>query len=164
MKVKSESIQYKSNILNTATIIFFLIITPKNIKSISINSQYNNARNIRTIQGHEAGVPYYKKILQDTNDNTASARIASGIHSLERQDQTCCFDQNQDVRVLRDLLVQNGYSSKNINQLFAVDDYATAPLYVKPILPNGNNRNSPDVTGSPLKCLVSLFLLGYASK
>ena len=150
------------------TLSFFSFIS----NSIIINNnQYNIARNIRTIQGHEAAIPYYKQLLVETHykDTTAGVRIASGIHSPNRHDKTCVYEDSNDVKALRELLLINGYTTKIIGKLFGVfntdiSGNTVAPLYVKSIIPNGNhNYKSPDVTGSAVKCLVSLFLLGHAS-
>ena len=111
------------------------------------NNQHYVARNIRTMQGHEVATPHHKELLVETNYKAATAgvRIASGVHSPNRHDKTCVYEDSNEVKALREILLTNGFATKNVGKLFGVfnadiSGNTAAPLHVKSIIPNGNHN------------------------
>ena len=118
------------------------------------SERYREARNIRTLQGPSAAVPYYRTLLQDNpQDITAASRIAAA--SPKRHDRACLYpsyitndnyDPNDDddsfarempeketFDQLRDLLRECGYHNQIILSSF-FGDYPRIRDSLSPIL------------------------------
>lgn len=143
------------------------------------------ARDARVKSGHETAAPYYKEFLQKyPRLMTADARIAAASSSLKRQDAACplpniCNDSDEtfcNIQKLRFILEKLGFNNENIQKLFGINSSTFGPVYLKPVATALNEKsfNLPplygqrvlqdgtDLDNSSLRCLVAMFILGYA--
>ena len=150
----------------------------------NLRHAYARARNIRTLQGHDAGVPYYQEVLrQNPDDRTAGTRLAASAETPQRQEEACggkfcistggwekdLMSRKADIQTLQALLVEHSYNHESVAQFFGVptNQYplsCNGPLFASPVAPGSvTMANYPlsHSTGnvSGLSCLVALFLL-----
>lgn len=152
---------------------------------------YAEARNIRTTLGHDAAVNSYRELLiLNPDDASAAIRIASGTSSPRRQDLTCPDIRTKEVQEkviqLKGILDASSYNHTTIKLLFGVKPFSkinrkieetsrndalgfvSGPIYVKQVSAGNQARipenllASTDDHLSSLKCLVTMFLLGFS--
>ena len=145
------------------------------------NLNYLFARNIRAEQGHVSAVPLYRTLLQENkNDFTASSRIAAAHSSPSRHDSIFQNDADEDIYAFRQLLTDCDFTNENVKQIFGIQGdkaFASGPVYLKPVmagsamglpprfLPLGDENDDGSEQGDrALRCLISMFLLGYSGK
>jgi hypothetical protein len=132
--------------------------------------EYAHARHVRIRLGHEAALPFYKKLLENNpNDVTAATRIAHCPETPFRHDSACPNDPEQ-IRKLRQLLHDNSYDNRHIRSMFGISEnhklaFASGPVYLTPASAGSVTdllNLSSESKDRSLQCLVSLFLLGIA--
>lgn len=129
---------------------------------VGLRREYARIRNIRTLQGHDAAVPFYQELLlQNTDDRTAGTRIAACADSPVRQDEACggkfckpgpdwtnnLLEKKSDIQKLKAMLSHNAYDHEHISQFFGVQQQpqqqggsnkylsCDGPLFVSPVPP-----------------------------
>ena len=147
--------------------------------SIRLKAQYAEARNTRTLKGHDAAMPLYQNLLEmNPGDRTAATRIAASPATPFRHDKACLIDDDDDdaskqktnIQMLQKMLLECNYSHTKVADFFQVPPHTylscEGPLFVAPVSAGSiSTFNYPlfrESKPSPLTCLVSLFLLGLA--
>jgi hypothetical protein len=134
--------------------------------SLSLQSQlYSEARQVRTLQGHDQALPLYREIVRlNPNDVTAATRIAADERSAKRHDR---FGEGGDrIQRLRfiELLELYGFNCNSIADLvFATDATKAArakrsstPLFLQPLRAG---TQPPPIPTCPLGACIQLLLL-----
>jgi len=132
-------------------------------KSFSLQSLYSEARQVRSLQGHEKALPFYQEILErNPNDMTAATRIASDSQGSERHN---IFgkggNKSQRLRFIQ-LLESFGwntiadliFSSNEIQATRAKS--SSAPLFLQPL--RAGTQSPPPPTCSLSACIQLLLL------
>jgi len=147
------------------------------VHALSLNSNYESARNTRIIHGHTAAQPLYEEILANNpQDMTAATRIASSKATPARQDKACPWlsIENDDLKQFKQILDDSNYDNKHVHEMCGIDQdkESQGPLFLRPV-PSGSNLTPPtlhlhnqkreqNIEKTSLICLVTLFLLGFA--
>lgn len=132
---------------------------------LSLQSLYSEARNLRTLGGHDQALPLYQEILkQNPNDVTAATRIAADErspyrHSLFGRDAS----KNDQLRFV-ELLESFGFHKDAIADLIFAKDAtvaerakrSSAPLFLQPLFAG---TQAPPPPNCPLSACIQLFLL-----
>ena len=133
--------------------------------SIDLAPLYAHARSVRTSKGHDAAIPLYRQLLTDhPEDLTASTRIA--VAPVDRHTAIVQDHELSAVDRLRYLL--RDYKSRAVAELLGIQDdthpqyYATAPIYVGPLMAGSEPSLPLSDPPTTLECCVALFLLGVA--
>ena len=168
---RSSSMRLRLKFL-TFSLLPLLVFALSSPQKPKLAREYAQARNFRTRLGHEAALPFYKKLLQtNPSDVTAATRIAQCSDTPFRHDLACPNDPEQ-IRKLRQLLHDNNYNNRHIRNIFGISEnhklaFAPAPVYLTPAAA-GSVTDLPSLSSESkdrsLQCLVSLFLLGIAGK
>ena len=149
--------------LSVALVLFGFLLNG----SSSLQSQllYSEARQVRTLQGHDQALPLYKEILRrNPNDVTAATRIAADEQSANRHDM---FGKGGDrIQRLRfiELLELYGFNCNSIADLvFATDATKAArakrsstPLFLQSLRAG---TQPPPFPTCPLGACIQLLLL-----
>ena len=145
----------------------------------NLRHAYAQARNIRTLQGHDAGIHHYQDILrQNPGDRTAGTRLAASAETPQRQEQACfggksynstkdLLSQKADIQRLRALLGEHSYNHESVARCLGVPTSphplsCHGPLFASPVAPGSvttSNYPLSHGTVSGLSCLMALFLL-----
>jgi len=120
---------------------------------------YSNARQVRTLQGHEAALPLYQRILNDHIDYSAASHLGASPLTPSRQDLACRCDRLEKIQTLRETILRD-YTHGNIKQMMRIppEICCQGPVYLTPVAAGSCGR--PPEIESKLDCLVTLFLLG----
>ena len=111
-------------------------------RDVTLRQDYSQARNIRTLQGHDAAVPYYQKLLlQNPDDRTAGTRLAASPETPLRHDEACggkfcspgidvtndLLHKRSDIQILKAMLCEHSYDHKHISQFLGVQQPQQQP-------------------------------------
>ena len=131
----------------------------------SLQSLYSEARQVRTLQGHDKALPLYQEILAlNPNDVTAATRIAADARSIERHDTLGRGGNRiQRLNVIK-LLESFDFNCNSIADLvFSTDEIkatrakkSSAPLFLQPLRAG---MQPPPPPTSPLAACIQLLLL-----
>lgn len=140
--------------------------------SSTITSAYNEARFVRTQQGHEAAQPLYQQLLEENpRDITAATRIAAAPATPDRHDLAIAADATalrHDAQQLHAFLTSARYFNDEIVQLLglqpALADTCAGPGVFLTAASAGSTAKWPFAMESPsaLECLIAMFLLALA--
>ena len=148
-----------------------------------ITALYEQARQVRCRQGHEAACELYQALLRaNPTDRTTASRLAANPDTPRQLQQavSCCGDGDPQkyLREFRQLLVDCQFSSRSIaQQVFGITDEqhpllrARCPVNLTPAaagtvdrLPfddsTNNDLSKENIFKTRLSCLTALFLLG----
>lgn len=159
----------------------WILMYPLHVDAYSLTiPSYEEARNTRIINGHDAAVPLYQQILAGyPQDITAATRIAASKSTPIRQDKACPMIsmECEDLKQWKHVLDACNYNNRHIQQMCGIREGglgfdSQGPLFLRPV-PAGSNLNPPTlrfdrsrddkrVEDSSLVCLVTLFLLGFS--
>ena len=133
--------------------------------SYSLQQLYSEARQVRTLQGHEQALPLFQEILVlNPSDVTAATRIAADKRSIERHDKLGKGgDQTQRLRFTKLLRLFNFDCNSIADLVFATDSKkatkakrSSAPLFLKPLRAG---TPPPPLPTCQLSACVQLLLL-----
>ncbi|CAB9508563.1 Methylates the class 1 translation termination release factors RF1 PrfA and RF2 PrfB on the glutamine residue of the universally conserved GGQ motif (By similarity) [Seminavis robusta] len=158
--------------------------------SSSLQEAYQEAREIRTLQGHESALLRYQQILKDNPDDwTAGTRIAAAQSSPRRQDLACnatlddVMSNKSEIQLLQKMLSEHNYTHQRICDFFGIktkhEDPTSSwycsceggPLFLTPATPGSVSKynhplaahqNQKQQVPSAVACLITLFLLSLA--
>ena len=149
------------SLLSITLIIFSFLLNC----SSSLQSLYSEARQVRTLQGHDQALPLYKEILRlNPNDVTAATRIAADKRSPQRHDR---FGKNGDRiqhQRFTKLLRSFDFDCNSVVDLVFTNDATKAskakksssPLFLQPLRAG---KQPPLCPTTPLGACIHLFLL-----
>ena len=133
--------------------------------SLCLQSLYSEARNVRTLRGHDQALPIYQEILKrNPNDMTAATRIAADEESTERHVAFGTRGSRSEKLRFVELLESFGFNGSSISDLvFATDDAradrakrSSAPLFLQALRAG---TQSPPIPNCPLGACIQLLLL-----
>ena len=135
--------------------------------SFSLQTLYSEARQVRTLQGHEKALPFYQEILaQNPNDVTAATRIAVDLQNAERHNVIGRGGNRFQRLRFTQLLESFGWNCTTIADLvFSSNDNeirakraksSSSPLFLQP-LRAGTQPPSPPTCS--LSACIQLLLL-----
>lgn len=153
--------------IHRAVVILFLVRThlstriaafsPKKVPEAK-DIAYNQARRIRTLQGHDDALPFYQQLLVENDDYSAASHLAASPWTPIRQDHACQWEAVHQLHTLRNILLEE-YTHANIQQMMNIPPQGTCrgPVYLNPVA--AGTCKTPPLVESKLDCLVTLFLL-----
>ncbi len=133
--------------------------------SLSLQSLYPEARNLRTLGGHDQALPLYQEILkQNPNDVTAATRIAADVNSPQRHSVFGKGASKGDKLRFVELLESFGFRKDAIADLIFANDArlaerakrSSAPLFLQPLFAGTQPPPPPNCS---LGACVQLLLL-----
>lgn len=133
--------------------------------TLSLQSLYSEARNLRTLGGHDQALPLYQEILkQNPHDVTAATRIAADKDSPLRHSTFGKDVSKMDKLRFVELLKSFGFHKDSIADLIFAKDAAvaerakrsSAPLFLQPLFAG---TPAPPQPNCPLGACIQLFLL-----
>ena len=131
--------------------------------SLSLQSLYSQARNVRTLRGHDQALPLYQEILrQNPNDVTAATRIASDEQSAQRH--AAFGGSRSDKLRFVELLESFGFHKNSIADLVFASDTtkaagakrSSAPLFLQALRAGMRPPPAPDCA---LGACIQLLLM-----
>ena len=165
----------------------------QSIPKTNVNKkEYIDARNIRATKGHEEAVPMYRSLVEKNEmDFTASSRIAAAYESPYRHDSFYLYPENNieynitnDILAFRQLLHECHFTHENVKKIMRIQgdkSFASGPVYIKPVMAGSVvglpieilkksqiREENKDIIAleneEALRCIISMFLLGFSSK